>query len=302
MTKITISIWLVLSSLTMFAQDVDSLMQTLDQDSNEPVLSAFKSPKLVLLQTTETQNDQNLTFWISHRFGDIGGDAGGSHTLFGLDGATDIHIGFDYGITDDLTIGIGRSRQNEAYNLQAKYRLLEQLEANMPISLALFGQSSFITRRENLPDEFAEESDRISHFLQAIMARRFSSSFSFMLSPGYLMRSRVAAPGDKEDLFVLGFGGRLKITRSLSIIADYMLVNAFGRPDDLATEYYNPLGIGLEIETGGHVFSLNFQNATYITANNFIPETQKSWMDGGVRFGFTISRNFYLGPKDRTGN
>lgn len=288
-----------LLSFSVFAQDVDSLMQSLDQQKEkEPVLSTFKSPKLVLLQTNETQGAQNLTFWIGHRFGDIGGDDGGIHTLFGLDGATDIHIGFDYGLTDDLTVGIGRSRYNETYNLQAKYRLLEQLERGMPLSLTLFGQTSIITRKEYVSNEFAEGTDRISYFLQTIFAKRFSSSFSFMVSPGYLMRSRTVDPGDKEDFFVLGFGGRLKITRSLSLIADYMLVNGFDRPDDLTTDYYNPLGVGLEIETGGHVFSLNFQNATYITANNFIPETEKSWQDGGVRFGFTISRNFYLGPKE----
>ena len=298
MNKIS-TFYIFFTCATGLSQDLDSLLQTMDARDPQPVLSTFKSPKLVLLQTNETQSAQNLTFWIGHRFGDIGGEDGGPHTLFGLDGATDIHIGFDYGLTNDLTVGIGRSRYNETYNLQAKFQLLEQLEERIPLSVTLFGQSSYITRREDLPSEFSEEIDRISHFIQVILARRFSSTFSFMISPGYLVRSRTVVPDDKENFLVLGMGGRLKITRSLSLIADYMLVNGFDRPGDLSTEYYNPLGIGLEIETGGHVFSLNFQNATYITANNFIPETAKSWTDGGIRFGFTISRNFYLGPGDR---
>lgn len=292
---------LVFYASGFYGQDMDSIMQSMEsQNEFEPVSATFKSPKLVLLQTNETQKNQELTFWVGHRFGDIGGEFGGSHTLFGLDGATDIHLGFDYGITDDLTVGIGRSRFNETYNFQAKYRLLQQVEEGTPVSVTLFGQSSWITRKEFFEDEFPKEGDRLSHFLQVILARKFSSNFSLMLNPGYLMRSshQLEDSGDKENFLVLGVGGRLKFTKRLSIIADYTLVNGLDRPDDLNPEYFNPLGIGLEIETGGHVFSLNFQNATYITENNFIPNTQKSWLDGGVRFGFSISRNFYLGPKD----
>lgn len=283
---------------TLWGQDIDSLMQSLDTVSDQRVTSTFKSPKLVLLQTNETQKYKNLTFWIAHRFGDIGGDSGGSHSLFGLDAATDIHFGFDYGLTDDLTLGIGRSRFNETYNLQAKYGMLHQVKSEMPFSLTLFGQSSWITRKERTENEFENETDRISHFLQLIIAKKFSPAFSLMLSPGYLFRAQAEDPADKENFFALGVGGRLKLAKRLSLIADYVWVNALDRPGELPAGYTNPLGVGLEIETGGHVFSLNFQNAKYITENNFIPNTQESWGDGEVRFGFSISRNFYLGPKN----
>lgn len=282
-------------------QDIDSLMQTLSPDrEKEYVVATFKSPKLVLLQTNESQKKQHLTFWIGHRFGDIGGEFGGSHTLFGLDAATDIHIGFDYGLTNDLTLGIGRSKFNETYNLQGKYRLFQQQDISQPVSVSVFGQSSWITRKENFSNEFPKETDRISHFLQLIIAKKISPSLSLMLNPGYFIRPRVQVnnPLDKENFILLGMGGRLKFTKRLSLIADYILINGLDRPGELSSEYFNPLGIGLEIETGGHVFSLNFQNATYITENNFIPHTQKSWEDGGIRFGFSISRDFYLGPKD----
>lgn len=280
------------------AQDVDSLMNALENNARpDLVIATFKSPKLVLLQTNETVKKNDLAFWVGHRFGDIGGDFGGSHTLFGLDVATDLYLGFDYGITDELTIGVGRSKADETYNFLAKYKLLQQLEEGMPVSITLFGQSSWITREEFQNNEFPNQSDRISHFTQIIIARKFSSSFSFMLNPSFLARSQVSDPNDKEGLFALGMGGRLKLTKRFSLIADYTWVNGLGRPSDLDTKYYNPLGIGIEIETGGHVFSLNFQNAPFITENNFIPNTQKSWEDGGVRFGFAISRNFYVGKK-----
>lgn len=280
------------------AQDVDSLMNSLaENNKSDAVVATFKSTKLVLLQTNETQKKNNLAFWVGHRFGDIGGDFGGSHTLFGLDIATDLYLGFDYGVTDDLTLGIGRSKADETYNLLAKYKLIEQLEEGMPVSVTLFGQGAWITREDFQNNEFPDQSDRISYFAQVIVARKFSPSFSLMLNPGFLARPKVSDPNDNEGLFSLGMGGRLKLTKRLSVIADYTWVNGLGRPSDLDTEYYNPLGIGLEIETGGHVFSLNFQNAPFIIENNFIPNTQKSWEDGGVRFGFAISRNFYVGKK-----
>ena len=296
--KITTGL-LLLFAFGLWAQDMDSLMQSLDNDAEREVVTAtFKSPKLVLLQTNETQSDKTLTVWIGHRFGDLTGESGGVRNLFGLDNASDIHLGLDYGLTEDLTLGIGRSRFDQSYNLQAKYRLLKQLEQGMPVSVTLFGQSSWITRKEYFDNEFPAEGDRISHFLQVILARKFSPGFSFMVNPGYLFRSQVRVAGDKENFFVLGFGGRLKLTKRLSLIADYTLVNGLDRPGDLEVEHYNPFGVGLEIQTGGHVFSLNFQNSAYITANNFIPHTQNSWTDDGVRFGFTITREFYLGPKE----
>lgn len=291
-------IYLIFITSFSTAQDLDSIMGNLEEPQKEKVIATFKSPKLVLQQTNETQKKQTLTFWVGHRFGDIGGEFGGSHTLFGLDAATDIHLGFDYGITDELTVGIGRSKFNETYNFQGKYRLFYQIEEEMPVSMTVFAQTSWITRRENFANEFEGQADRINHFLQLIIAKKFSSSLSLMLNPGYIIRPQVLDPLDKENFFVLGVGGRLKLTKRLSLIADYTWVNGLDRPNDLEFTYYNPLGVGLEIETGGHVFSLNFQNATYITENNFIPNTQKSWEDGGVRFGFSISRNFYLGPKE----
>lgn len=290
---------LMISWGSTFGQDLDSLMQSLDTgQQNQPLLSTFKSTRLVLLQTNETEKKQNLTFWVAHRFGDIGGDSGGPRTLFGLDGATDIHLGFDYGITDDLTVGIGRSRFNETYSLNAKYRLLRQMEVGRPVSLSIFGQSSWITRKEFFPGEFDNGGNRISHFFQVILARKFSPSLSLMVNPGYLIGSHIEDPGDKENFFVLGFGGRLGITKRLSLVADYTWVNGLDRPGDLAAGYTNPLGVGLEIQTGGHVFSLNFQNAKFVTENNFIPQTRESWGDGEVRFGFSITRNFHLGPRE----
>lgn len=277
------------------AQDLDSLMKSMEpSDSGSVVSATFKSTKLVLLQTNETQKKYDLAFWIAHRFGDIGGTFGGSHTLYGLDAATDIYFGFDYGISDRFTIGIGRSRANELYNFLAKYRLLQQKNQGSPIAITLFGQAGYITRKSFNSTEFGQQSDRISYNFQAIIARKFSDNLSMMLVPGLLIRPDQIITNNPSNLASLAVGGRLKLTKRFSLVADYTWVNGFGRSKNFNSGFYNPLGIGFEIETGGHVFSLDFMNATAITENNFIADTQKSWTNGGVRFGFAVSRNFTL--------
>jgi len=279
-------------SCSAFAQDADSLLNQLsDKTTNDPVSATFKSTRVIISQSTETQKKYDLNFLIAHRFGDIGGDFGGSHTLYGLDGATDIYIGLDYGITDKLTLGVGRSKRDELYNVFLKQKLVQQ-SRSFPITATAFVQGAWITRKDG-NNQFSNTSNRSSFFFQALIARKFSDILSLELTPGYLIRGVVTDPKDTKGLFVAGIAGRLKLSKRLSLIGDYQIPN-FSRSDKLTNTYYNSLAVGLEIETGGHVFALNFMNTPYIVENNFLPDTQKSWTNGGVRFGFTISRNFTL--------
>lgn len=288
---------LMLASLTsVYSQQADSLLNTLDSGKSDKMVDAvFKSTRVVLSQSSETQKKHDLDLRIRHHFGDIGGRFGSAHTLYGLDVASDLFIGFDYGITDDFTVSIGRSKQDELYNFSGKYKLLKQKrDGGLPVNLTLFAQMGWIAREPFSASEFSTYTDRFSYFFQPIISRKFSSRLSLEFMPGLLIRKNTADPRDPEQLFSMGFAGRMKLTKRLSFIADYTLVNGLSRPKDLSQAYYNPLGVGLEIETGGHIFSLNFMNSEYILENNFIPGTKKSWTDGGVRFGFTISRNFTL--------
>lgn len=297
MKKISLlTIIVLLNLMRAYAQKADSLLNMLDSGNvDHNVEAVFKSTRVVLSQSSETQKKHDLDMRIRHHFGDIGGRFGSAHTLYGLDVASDLFIGFDYGITDDFTVSIGRSKQDELYNFSGKYKLLKQKrDGGLPVNLTLFAQLGWIARAPFSASEFSTYSRRFSYFLQPIFSRKFSSRLSLEVMPGLLMRKNTAESGDPENLFSLGFAGRMKLTKRLSFIADYTLVNGLSRPKDLSQVYYNPLGVGLEIETGGHIFSLNFMNSEYIVENNFIPGTKKSWRDGGVRFGFTISRNFTL--------
>jgi hypothetical protein len=276
------------------AQNVDSLLNTLNNAQKfNKVEGTFKSTHIVLSQSTETQKKRDLDLRIRHHFGDIGGEFGNSHTLWGLDVASDLYIGLEYGLTDKLTIGVGRSKNDELFNFLIKNKILSQTTDGMPINLTLFSQMGIVARAPFGANEFANYNDRLTYFIQPILSRKFSSNFSFQVMPSLLMRSKTINQFDPENLLSLGFAGRLKLSKRFSFIAEYTLVNELSR-NQLQADVYNPLGVGLEIETGGHIFSLNFMNSEYINENSFIPNTKKSWRDGGVRFGFTISRNFSL--------
>lgn len=294
----TILSFAILLSGNIYAQSADSLLKTITDTAKIRVLNpTFKSTRIVLSQSTETQKKHDLDMRIRHHFGDIGGEFGSAHTLYGLDVASDLFIGFDYGITDKLTVSIGRSKHDELYNGFLKYKLLEQGEGksgNIPINVTLLAQMGWIAREPFTTSEFPTYANRFTYFLQPIFSRKITQRISLQVAPSVLLRKNTTEAQDPESLFSIGFAGRVKLTKRLSFVADYTLVNGINRPIDLVQKFYNPLGVGLEIETGGHVFSLNFMNSEFISENSFIPDTKKSWRHGGVRFGFTISRNFTL--------
>jgi hypothetical protein len=121
-----------------------------------------------------------------------------------------------------------------------------------------------------------------------IIGRKFSNGFSFQVSPSLVHRNLVATHEESNNVYALGFAGRVKLNKRLSINAEYIYVF----PDQLAEEYRNSLSIGFDIETGGHVFQLHFTNSTSMIEKGFIAETVGNWADGGVHFGFNISRVF----------
>lgn len=277
----------------------DSLMNALTSSVKPPdaVIATFKSGRLILSQTTETVKKKNFNFLVIHRFGDIGGSNGGAKTFFGFDNSTDIYIGFDYGLTNDLNIGFGRNKYEQMLDLQIKYALLRQTTDNrIPVALTLIGKTGFKPYHSDT-DVFENYGNRFSYLGQLIIARKFSRNFSLQVSPGFLRRNLPLNEADEKSLFDLGIAGRLKITKHLGIIVDYHHPFSAYRNQSTTPVFYDPLGFGLEIETGGHVFTLNFLNAEAVSELNYIANTTSSWGNGQYRFGFTISRMFDFNPK-----
>lgn len=283
----------IISVSSAAAQETDSLIRTLSTDTLQPAIATFKSSRLILSQTTTMVRKGDLDFKVVHRFGDIAGSEGGSETFWGLDNSSDIYLNLEYGITDRFNIAFGRSKFEQLLDLQLKYLLLQQVDGKSPLAISLMAKTGFTPYEVNTP-VFDDFGNRFSYLTQAIISRKFSSDFSLQASPTLLFRNVVAPGGDEKTLFALGVAGRYKFSKRFGIVADYYNVFSSYRDDNPNINFSAPLGVGVEIETGGHVFTLTFVNSKAIVENNFIPNTTSSWGDGQYRFGFTISRMFTL--------
>ncbi len=272
------------------------------QDDKEYVQNTFNDTRIINSSTTKTVPKKSLDFRIGHRFGDIAGSAGGVQSFFGLEDAANVRIAFEYGITDQLTVALARNKGSgrivQLWEGHAKYRLLSQTKNNsMPISVAVLTNSVLSGMPASSDPEsasaFTKDIHRVSYFSQFIIARKFGEQFSLQVMPSWLHRNFVAFE-DENDLFTIGVGGRLRLTKILGLLVEYH--HTFSEYRSINKDiFFDPLLFALEINTGGHVFQLSFTNSTGIIENDFIPYTQSSWQDGEFRYGFTISRVFRLG-------
>jgi hypothetical protein len=272
-----------------FAQ-VDLLALAMDSSNGrEKALAAFQGNRIISGQSVQTVGKNNLDFLISHRFDRLNR---GVYDFFGLDGAL-IRLGLDYGLTDHLTVGLGRSNYFKTYDIYGKYRVLQQTADNyLP-----FTATAFFSLNVRTQDVFGAKqlvgADRLTYTTQLLLARRFSPNFSFQLSPTYIYRVRPELAMDPQGVFALGLGGRVRLTKRISLTGEYYSVF----PDQINPVYANSLMLGFDIDTGGHVFQLHFTNSYGMTERYFITETTDSWARGDIHFGFNISRTFSLGKK-----
>ena len=282
--------------LNGFSQD--DLLGMLDsqQTKKEPVLASFKTTRLINTHTIEVVRRGQLDFRITHRFGDFGGNYGGPTAMFGLDNSSDIRLALEYGFSDRFCVGFGRSKFNQLLDGYLKYRVLMQTTDNkIPVSVTVFANTGFsVAKKSN--NNFPKYIHRFSYTTQLLIARKFSDRFSLQLMPTFLHRNYVYDNDDENNLFVLGTAGRFKITKRFAIVVDYFHLFSPYRDSkkDLSGNkvFYPPLGLGVEVETGGHVFSINFTNAPAAVENNYLVNTQSNWLKGQFRFGFNISRQF----------
>ncbi len=270
------------------------------------VYQTFKDRWVINTQSVETLPQRKLDARIAHRFGDFAGDAGGWATFYGLENATDVSIGFEYGITNALTAGLARSKgagpMRQLVTGSMKYKLFAQEEGGKPVSLAVLGMTTISTgKRSSDPSSvnyFEVFAHRLVHHASVLAARKFSNRLSLQLSGGLTHRNAVPA-GDENNIIHTGAAFRLQVTKTLGLIGDLTLPlngnqSPFKSLKPASANYQVPFGIGLEFDTGGHVFQLNFTNATGIMPTDYIPYTRSDWAEGQFRIGFTISRIFNL--------
>lgn len=281
---------------------------SLQAQQPELVSQTFKDRRVINTHSVETLPARKLDVRIGHRFGDLAGENGGFQTFFGLENATDVMIGAEYGVTNRFTVGLFRTKGagitpegntglNQLTNGILKYRVLHQTaDGVLPFSMTLAGVISVSTakRIDDNPDlirSFPKFAHRMATNWQMILARKFSDGFSLQLLPAYTHRNLVTFE-DENGIFSMGVATRIQLNKVIGIIAD--LTVPFNERRSVDTGYYYPFGFGLEFDTGGHIFQVNFTNATGIMETDYIPYTTSSWGEGEFRLGFTISRLFNL--------
>ena len=258
----------------------------------------FKDTRVINTQSTETLKKHQLDVRIGHRFGDLSGDAGGWPTFYGLENASDVMIGVDYGFLDNLSLGLFRTKGSgplkQLLTFNAKYKLAQQSDKT-PVSVALVGMTSMSTMESSETAGAINNFEQFAHRLvfngQLIVARKFSDRFAFQIVPSYTHRN-IVDNLDVNGIFALGLAGRIQLTKVMGFIADLTLPFSDIRNAD--NGYYAPLGFGLEFDTGGHVFQINVTNSTGMMETDYVPYTRSSWGEGQFRLGFTISRLFNL--------
>lgn len=259
-----------------------------EEEVTQYTSATFKTTRIINSQSIENAAKGVLDVKIQHRFSSI--DRGVSE-FFGLDGAT-IRIGADYGLTNRIMIGLGRSTVDKAVDGFAKIKILRQSSGkkNMPVSLSWFSSIELKTSKfadQTRPNYF---SSRMYYVNQLLIARKFSDGLSIQIMPTLVHRNLVKTSSEKNDVYSLGIGFRQKLTKRTSINVEYF----YTLPNQLADGFENPLSVGFDIETGGHVFQLHFTNATQMIYKGFIGESTDSWSKGQIHFGFNLSRVFTL--------
>jgi len=271
-------------------EDLEKILEKGNMNTPKPsdyyVSATFKSTRVIDGQSIENIGKGVLDFRISHRFGELNE---GIQNLYGLDNAT-TKFGFDYGITNWLMIGVGRSSYEKEYDGFIKVKLVHQtIDDRVPVSVSYYTSMSVQTMEViNIPGYTYYFSNRLFYANQLLIARKFNNVFSFQLMPTYLHYNLVENANDPNEVFAMGIGGRLKVSKHVAITAEYY----YNIPGHKLSGFNNPVSAGIDIETGGHVFQLFLTNSANLTDHTFIAETFGNVTKGAIHLGFNISRVF----------
>ncbi|MCW3160197.1 DUF5777 family beta-barrel protein [Chryseobacterium oryctis] len=271
---------LVFASILTYSQE--DLLKDIDTiKTNKTTQPAFKALQIVTGQSTKLSAKNEWYIVVAHRFGDI---SKGFKDFFGLDDAS-TKLGVIYGATDGLSFSLSRETLMKTFEAGAKYRLVEQSE-NFPVDIVGYNVIAINTEldKDNYPH--LKFSDRLSYLTQALISRRFNDRFSLQVTPSYVHKNLYEPTVEDKNQFLTGIGGRYKISKRVSINAEYF-VNF-----DNHSFYKNPLSIGVDIETGGHVFQLLFTNSQVNSDIGYLTNATGKWGKGQVFFGFNLYRVF----------
>ncbi len=268
-----------------FAQE--DLLAEIDNDSLTEgyyTTAAFKGLKIVNFESTKLVAKKELTLIVSHRFGSI---ENGFDSFFGLDDAV-TRLNFIYGISDGFNIGVSRSSYQKIYEGSLKYRLVNQQKNGFPFTVVGYNSLMINTAldKNNLPK--LKFKHRLSYATQVLISRKLNTNFSVEIAPTYFHDNYVAINEQDNAQFAIGVGGRYKLGKRWSLNMDYGIHLNRAR----TSPFMNPLSVGVDLETGGHVFQMHFTNAQPMNTNGFLGQASGNWEEGDIYFGFNLSRVF----------
>lgn len=269
--------------ICLYSNAQDNLLSTLDstQVADKSVTATFKALQIITLQSTKLAAKNEFYLVISHRFGSV---KGGISEFFGFDDAT-TKIGGIYGVTNWLSLSASHHTLLKINEASAKFRLIRQSE-NFPVDIVGYSTIDFNSglKKDDYPK--IEFSDRLTYINQILISRKFSNKLSLELAPSFIHKNLYNPEIENDNQFTLGAGGRLKLTKRLSLNLEYG--QNFNKPEF----YNNPLSVGLDIETGGHVFQLLFTNSQSMTESGYLTSASGDWGKGDFFFGFNLYRVF----------
>ena len=285
--KITLSVFFLFCFGLANAQD--DLMNELNatkSDKKEISSAAFKGLQVANMQSTKLPAQGEFYFLVSHRFGDL---TNGANNFFGLDAAY-TKLGGIYGVTNWLSLGLSRQTYQKTYELAAKYKLANQMEEGFPVTIV--GYNTMDIRSDLKKDLYPElkTNDRFAYTTQLIVSRKLNNSLSFEVNPIFVHKNLYDELAEQKNTFLLGTGARCKVSKRISINLDYSA--RLNLPEAYNYAYHNPITLGMDIETGGHVFQLVLSNSQ--TINDVAYYTTASGITGGkgIFFGFNMYRVF----------
>jgi hypothetical protein len=284
--KITVSAMLLFCFNSAIAQD--DLMKELDSGPKEkvPASVAFKGLQICNIQSTKLPAKKEWYFLVSHRFGDV---TNGLDNFFGLDAAY-TKIGGIYGVTNWWSLGFSRHTYNKTYELASKLRLANQIVSGFPVTIALYNTMDINSALKKEVDPELKFSNRLAFSSQLLISRKINESISLELAPIYVHKNLFEPTEENKDQFLISGGGRVKISKRMSINMDYAArVNPMRD-----TPYHNPLSIGMDIDTGGHIFQLLFSNSQAMNDVAYLTNGLGTWNNTtkGIFFGFNMYRVF----------
>ena len=274
---------LLLFLFPLLTYSQDDLLSGVDAPiTKEKVTSAFKALKIVNLESTKLAAKGDLYFVVAHRFGSI---KDGFEGFYGLDNAN-TQIKFIYGLTPGINISAARSEF--AYDFATKYMLLPQIKDGFPVTIAGFNSLSINNKLKESLYPKLEFKNRLTYVAQLLISRKFSEKLSLEIVPSFFHENFVLDPEQSNSQYAIGFGGRYKFAKRWSLNMDYAA--HLNRASN--SIYKNPLSIGFDLETGGHVFQMHFTSSQAIDEAGYLGRTTGDWTKGDIFFGFNLARVF----------